>query len=190
MPPTWTRHGFQRRAIGWHGYRLDGMSDVLLRCRGASVLDIAASRGMISYELALNGATVLHGVDEYEKGMEVANEVFADIRAVDAKFVKCDLRGGMTAVADALGEDFLRLYDIVIYMAIHHKLKRIMDERSLTDLVDGLAAACNGYFLFRGSDQEQDEVGKRLNIYGLRMIQWSAITEDDAPCSIWQRDNP
>lgn len=188
MPPTWTKTGFQRRAIGWHGYRLDGIADVLLRMQDASVLDIAANRGMISYELALNGATVCHGVDEYEKGMMVANEVFADLRTVDAKFAVCDLRGGIAAIAAALGDDFRDQYDVVVYMATHHKLQRIMQVTDLLALVRGLGLRCGGYFLWRGSVQEYEQIDPVLKETGLRMVQWSELTPDDAPSALWRRN--
>jgi SAM-dependent methyltransferase len=158
-----------------------------MRCRDASVLDIGCNRGMISYELALNGATLCHGVDNYADGVRIANEIFADIRAVEGRFEVVDLRGGMKAITAAFGDQFRRNYDIVVYMAVHHKLQRVMGAEPLARLVIDLAHCCQGYFLFRGGQPEFDEIEPVLTMAHLELVQWSHIPHDDAPAAIWRR---
>ena len=40
----------QRRVAGWHDIRMDGMTDLVCRAKGASVLDIGCNRGLVSFE--------------------------------------------------------------------------------------------------------------------------------------------
>ena len=194
MAADWTERGFQRRIIGYHGFRLDGLSDCLTRCAGASVLDIGCNRGMVSYEFALSGANVLHGCDNYEKGMLVANEVFADLRNVKARFEVVDLKGGGGAIEAAFGGDLLKTYDFVLMLAVYHKLRRIMEFDQLLDFVQFLAARCGRYFVWRGSGQEMDEFEPRLN--GFKLVHYSEMAEvllpgnskpTPQPSAVWLR---
>lgn len=194
MPADWTERGFQRRIIGYHGFRLDGLSDCLTRCSGASVFDIGCNRGMVSYEFALSGANVLHGCDSYVIGMQVANEVFADLRNVSARFEVVDLSKGPAAIQAAFGEDFRSRYDFVIMLAIYHKLRRIMSLDDLLALVRFFADRCGRYFVWRGSQQEMDEFEKCLA--GFRLVHYSEMAEvllpgdskpTPQPSAVWMR---
>lgn len=196
MSADWTKGGFQRRIIGYHGFRLDGLADVLSRCQGASVFDIGCNRGMVCYEFALNGATVCHGCDEYERGMMVANEVFADCRNVDARFEVVDLTKGPTAIEAAFGADYRKPYDIIVMLAIYHKLRRIMPLSDLLALVRHMADRCGQYFVWRGSVDEMKEFEPQLLASGLRRVHFSEISEfvlpgdrvaTLQPAAIWRR---
>lgn len=192
----WNEHGYQRRIIGYHGYRLDGLSDLLPQCKDVTVLDIGCNRGMASYDLALCGAAVVHGCDNYERGMLAANEVFADIRSVKARFEVVDLTKGAAAIEGAFGSDFLASYDFVMMLAVYHKLRRVMQIEALLDLVEFLARHCGRYFIWRGSRQEMDEFEGRLKLVGFRLVHYSELAEivlpgdkepTPQPAAIWRR---
>lgn len=122
----WTDKGVQRRIISFSGFRLDGLADLLSRAAGRSLFDIGCNRGMVGYDFALAGASVIHGCDNYETGMLVAREVFADIRSVDSRFEVVDLTGGPGAVKKAFGDAYCAQYDFMLMLAVYHKLRRIM----------------------------------------------------------------
>lgn len=204
MPSTYNKGGFQRRVIGYHGFRLDGLADILHRSHGASVFDVGCNRGMVAYEFALHGASVLHGCDNYAEGMRVANEVFADWRNVDARFETVDLLGGGRAIEDAFGSVLLPRYDIMLYLAVHHKLQRAMDQETLYDLVRWLADRCGTYFVWRGSYEEMSEIEPLvMRNLEFRRIHLSEISEFEVtwdgtgpekrdgvvaqPAAIWKR---
>lgn len=179
--PTFTEEGVQRRIIGYSGFRLDGLSDLLLRARDASVLDIGCNRGMVGFEFALCGASAVHGCDNYERGIMVANEVFADHRRVDALHVVCDLTGGAQAMISAFGKKYLPKYDFVLFLATYHKLRRLMTEDKLVDLVDHLLDRCGKYFVMRGADDEIAAVDIRAGTRGFEKIHYSRICEVKLP---------
>lgn len=195
MAADWTEHGFQRRIIGYHGFRLDGLSDCLNRCTGASVLDIGCNRGMVSYDLAvIGGATLVHGCDNYARGMLVGNEVFADIRSVKARFEVVNLEKGGDAIKAAFGVDFQERYDFVLMLAIYHKLRRDMSLPDLLKLVRFLGDHCGRYFVWRGSEQEMVEFEPCLS--GFELVHWSTMAEvllpgdkepTPQPCAVWKR---
>src|SRR5213596_3098444 len=102
---------------------MDGLTDLVLRAKGASVFDIGCNRGLVSFEMANNGATVCHGCDNFEPGIQTAREIFAVLRSVENHFAVLDLTGGSNVVANEFGTT---QYDIVLCLATYHKLKRIM----------------------------------------------------------------
>jgi SAM-dependent methyltransferase len=94
MQPAGASYKVQRRVAGVNELRLDGMGDLLLRAKGKSVFDIGCNRGMVGYQFAQQGAAMVHGCDIYEKGIETAREVFADLRFVEGRFEVVDLTEG------------------------------------------------------------------------------------------------
>jgi 2-polyprenyl-3-methyl-5-hydroxy-6-metoxy-1,4-benzoquinol methylase len=111
-----------RRVAGHHDLRMDGMLDLVIRARGCSVMDIGCNRGLVGFEMANNGASVVHGCDNYDEGIETARQVFADLRNVEAQFECVDLSIG----PQSLKPFGWRHYDIMLMLATYHKLKRII----------------------------------------------------------------
>lgn len=179
-----------RRVAGDHDIRLDGITDLIVRARGASVMDIGCNRGMVGYELAKNGARLVHGCDIYEPGILTAREVFADLRSVESQFEVVDLRGGAQAL-EPFGD---RNYDIVVMLATYHKLKRVMPQGDLSDLIKHLGKRTNRYFGWRGTGTDiasnKDEM-KRLDAdlgsVGLIRIHTSHISETLGVAAIWKK---
>lgn len=192
----WTDKGVQRRIITFSGFRLDGLADLLTRARDASVFDVGCNRGAVCHDFVLAGASVVHGCDLYAKGMEVANEWFADIRSVEAKFEVVDLRGGAGAIKRAFGESYRKNYDFVLMLAVYHKLRRVMSLKDLLHLVDHLAHHTGKFFVWRGSREEKSEFEHLLLNRNFRLVHYSEIceamlpeyTEPVAqPCAVWAK---
>lgn len=195
MPPTFTDKGVQRRIINFSAFRLDGLADILSRANGASVFDIGCNRGAVCHDLVLAGARVVHGCDNYAEGMRTANEWFADIRSVEARFEVVDLTEGSVAIEKAFGSS-LMIYDIVVMLAVYHKLWRVMEKNKLRELVEWFAEHCGKYFVWRGSADEFDELDLILSKKGFRVVHYSEICEVELPeyagpvpqpAAIWSR---
>lgn len=181
--------GVQRRVIGMHDFRLDGLTDLTLRARGASVLDLGCNRGMVSMEFANNGAALVHGCDNYEKGIETAREIFADVRIVASRFEVCDLTIG----AAALNVFKDQRYDMTLILATYHKLKRDMPPDRLAGLVKEVGRRTIRYFAWRGTanqreanHREIENIDRDLADVGLKRIHTSYISDIGVAC-IWER---
>lgn len=181
----------QRRVAGWHDIRMDGMTDLVCRARGASVFDIGCNRGLVGFEFAHNGATVVHGCDNYEPGIKFARELFIDMRAVQSKFEVVDLTQGPDAITAAFGD---ATYDIVVCLATYHKLKRIMTAGRLSALMTHFGKRTNKYFAWRGTSEKSNanaeemiQLDRDMREAGLTRIHTSNISETLGLCAIWRR---
>lgn len=183
-------HKLMRRVAGDHNIRLDGMGDLLLRARGASVMDIGCNRGQVGYEFYQNGATLVHGCDNYAQGIAAAREWFADLRRVQSRFEVVDLTLGPSALAP-FGT---QRYDIVLMLATYHKLKREMPAGRLSGLMKWLADRTIRYFAWRGTsdkpienEEEMVAIDKDLAACSLRRVHTSYISKMLGVAAIWER---
>lgn len=190
MQPFGASYKVQRRVAGYHDVRMDGISDLVLRARGKSVFDIGCNRGMVGFEFATNGAAVVHGCDIYEKGIEAAREVFADLRSVESRFEVVDLTKGPAALQTFGGVK----YDITLCLATYHKLKRVMSPEDLSKLMRYFGQATKGYFGWRATSFEHAENDKEIaNLdqdmgeVGLTRIHTSYISAELGVAAIWSR---
>lgn len=173
----------ERRVAGYHDIRLDGMVDLVSRARGASVLDVGCNRGLVGFELANNGAKLVHGCDNYALGIQTATELFADLRAVQSKFVVTDLTKGKEALAP-FGD---QRYDIVLMLATYHKLSRVMSVELLSGLMRALGEKTIKYFGWRGYEAEITVIDNDMRAVGMKRIHTSFISEDLGPAAVWAR---
>jgi SAM-dependent methyltransferase len=181
-----------RRVAGYHDIRMDGMVDLVMRAKGASVLDIGCNRGLVGFEFANNGASLVHGLDIDEDCIEVARGVFIDLRAVQARFEVVDLTRGEMAVTNVFGD---MRYDIVLCLATVHKLKRIMAEADLEKLVVHFGRRTKKWFAWRATsndradnDRELELMDRHLGAAGLKRIHTSRLSETLDIAAIWGRD--
>lgn len=188
--PAGASYVVQRRVAGYHDVRMDGISDLVLRARGKSVFDIGCNRGMVGFEFAVNGASLVHGCDIYEEGIKTAREVFADLRSVESRFEVADLTHG----AAALKQFGAQQYDITLCLATYHKLKRIMEPKDLTALMQYFGRWTKGYFGWRGTSDKPDEndheienLDRDLKPVGLGRIHTSYISTELGVAAIWAR---
>lgn len=175
-----------RRVQGDHDLRLDGISDLLNRARGASVFDIGCNRGKAGEDFARNGAARVFGCDIDEPCIWVCRENFADMRSMPHRFEVVDLTGGAPAMRKAFGKDAELKHDIVLMLATYHKLKRIMPKPALSELIQWFGTKTTRYFGWRGYEDEIPMLDKDLGASGLTRIHTSLIS-DIQPAAIWAR---
>jgi hypothetical protein len=178
-----------RRVAGPHDIRMDGMLDLVIRARGASVFDIGMNRGLVGYEFANNGATMVHGCDNYVEGVYFARELFADLRNCQTKFEVVDL-----TERDAMRVFGNQRYDIVLMLATYHKLKRIMQTSRLSALMTEFGQRTVKWFAWRGTSEKANEneaeiiqIDKDMKAAGLTRIHTSYISQSLGVCAIWER---
>jgi SAM-dependent methyltransferase len=181
----------QRRVAGYHDIRMDGMTDLVLRAKGCSVFDIGCNRGLVAFEMANNGATIVHGCDHFEPGVRTAREIFADLRAVESHFAVLDLTGGADVVAKEFGAT---QYDIVLCLATYHKLKRVMPADRLAELFSHFGKRTKRYFGWRGTSDKPEEnedemkaLDSMMKPGGLTRVHTSYISEVLGVAAIWAR---
>lgn len=173
-----------RRVSGWHDVRIDGISDLVLRARGATVLDVGCNRGLVGFEFANNGARLVHGCDHYADGIRTAREIFVDLRNVESQFEVVDLAQG-PACMKPFGNG---LYDIVLLLGTYHKLARVMSADLLSELMQHLGRRAHKYFGWRGYPEELVKLDQDFAGVGLKRIHTSDIS-DLGPAAIWSRSN-
>ncbi len=185
-----TERQIMRRVAGYHDIRMDGMLDLVIRGRGASVMDIGCNRGLVGFEFANNGADLVHGCDNYEPGILTAREIFADMRSVKSQFEVVDLTQGPVSLAPFGNQT----YDITVCLATYHKLKRVMLPDTLTGLVRDFGRRTNRYFAWRATsgnheenEGEREKLDKDLGSVGFKRIHTSYISEQLGMCAIWQK---
>lgn len=181
----------QRRVAGYHDIRMDGMTDLVMRAKDASVFDIGCNRGLVGFEMANNGAAKVHGCDIFPEGITTARELFADLRSVESKFEVVDLTGGAAAVTAAFGQE---QYDIVLCLATMHKLKRVMPRDQLSGLMQHFGKRTRQYFGWRATSEklaENDEEMAWLDSWlppiGLKRVHTSYISRTLGVAAIWAR---
>lgn len=186
-----SEYKLQRRVAGYHDIRMDGMTDLVIRAKDASVFDIGCNRGLVSFEMANNGAVTCHGCDIFEEGIRTANELFADLRAVKSHFAVLDLTKGPQEVSNEFGA---MAYDIVLCLATYHKLKRVMTPADLAALFIHFGKRTKRYFGWRGTSdkpgENEDEIAQLdvlMGQAGLKRIHTSYISEVLGVAAIWGR---
>jgi SAM-dependent methyltransferase len=189
VPAEYNEWGLQRRVVGVHDIRLDGILDLTIRAKGASVMDLGCNRGLASLEMANNGATACYGCDNFEAGIDTARHIFADIRAVKSRFEVVDLTQGPDSLRPFGGE-----WDIVLMLATYHKLKREMDRGAMSGFMQHVGKRTKRFFGWRGPNnrQESDDEIKALDhdfkAVGLERVHTSYISREIGPAAIWARN--
>lgn len=178
-----------RRVAGYHDIRMDGVSDLVLRARGSRVMDIGCNRGLVGFEFANNGATAVHGCDNYEEGIQTARQLFCDLRSVESRFECLDLTkpGALDVFAGCQ-------YDIIVMLATYHKIKRVMDPNILSLLMQDIARRTLKFFAWRATSDKPNEneaemlqLDRDMNVQGLKRIHTSYISETLGVAAIWAR---
>lgn len=173
----------QRRVAGYHDIRLDGLTDLVLRAKGQKVLDLGCNRGLVGFEMANNGAKVIHGCDIDPDCIWTAKGLFADLRAVESRFEVVDL----TQAIPFPGE----LYDIVLMIATYHKIKRVMPTDRLTALMQNLAGRTDKFFAWRGNGEmleaEEEMAALDRDLAGLKRVHTSYLSKTLGLAAIWER---
>jgi SAM-dependent methyltransferase len=163
------------------------MTDLVMRARGTSVFDIGCNRGLVAFEFANNGATIVHGCDLFAEGIETARHLFADFRHVKSQFEVVDLTHGPKALAVFDRSQ----YDIVLMLATYHKLKRVMSKDALSELIRYFGKSTKHYFAWRATSdkphENEEELAALDRDLGLQRIQTSYISKSLGVAAIWER---
>jgi len=171
-------------AVGMHHDRLSGLRDLLCHARGSSILDIGTNHGLVAFEFARRGAAIVHGCDIYGPGVDAAREIFTEMPA-PSRFEVIDLARGPAALQAAFGRDYLRQYDIVLFLGMYHKLKEQISDRVIVELVQHLVDRTARFIATR--TMKIEELGMILADCGLRKVHFSALSSVVGPVEIWQR---
>jgi SAM-dependent methyltransferase len=179
-----------RRVQGYHDIRMDGMLDLVIRAKGARVMDIGCNRGLVAFEFANNGAKLVHGCDNYQEGIGVARHLFCDLRNVESRFESVDLTKGVDSLKPFAGQE----YDITVMLATYHKIKRLMPAPKLSELMIHIGRQTRQYFGWRGTSEDASgnegeilQLEKDMKAAGLKLIHRSYISQQLGVAAIWGR---
>lgn len=170
--------------------RLQGIESLYWKADGARIFDIGCNRGAVGYDLASWGASLVHGCDIDEDGLNSARGLFADLRNVESRFERVDLTEGPKGLQIFGAQQ----YDITLCLATYHKLKRLMRPEDLTRLVQAFGGWTRGYFAWRATSDKHDEndeemraLDRDLGPVGLSRIHTSYISGELGVAAIWAR---
>lgn len=126
--------------------RLLGLEEVLEECEGKTVLDVGFSTGLVAYEFARRGASLIHGLEKERDLTWLARQIFRDV-PIESQFRSADLTDGAAGIEKRYGAMLLPSYDIVLFLGVYHHLK--MEASELAKLVTFLAGKSSGCFVVR-----------------------------------------
>lgn len=173
----------QRRVVGLHDIRFDGLSDLLLRAHGCSVIDIGCNRGHVAYEFAINGARIVDGCDIDAASIQAARIWFSELPHVRSQFEVVDLTKGPESL-NVFGPEG---YDIVLLIGVYHKLKRVMSRDDLSSLMHHLGRRSLTYFGWNGYVEDLAPIDKDMAEAGMKRIHTSELALPGRPAAIWKR---
>lgn len=107
---SWFEHGQDRKADRTLKQQLKGLGELQERVAGKTVLDIGCAEGLISIQLIDRGAIAVHGIEMRADYVDDGNRLRGD-------------RACMFECANANEWTPVRQYDIVLMLAVLHKLK-------------------------------------------------------------------
>lgn len=136
--------------------RLRGLDFILTRCAGCSVLDIGSNDGLISYEFARNGISLVHGFEKNRHRVAFANRLFRDV-PIESRFVSADLAVSGVEFERRHQSLLLRRYDIVLFLGVYHHLRSQMPKEELQSLVEVLLDKAETWFVDRGGMRHEYE---------------------------------
>jgi len=171
----------RRSGVGGPDNRTDGISDLLLRAEGATVLDVGCNRGHVLFEFYRAGARLVHGCDIYAPGVQCARHWFAELASVRSRFEVTDLEKGIKPVIDAFGGEG---YDIVLFLGVLHKLKRTtMTPAGWENFTHRLGKMAHHYFAWSGEAEDLPMLDRALA--PKRRLHTSELAKPGWPAAIW-----
>lgn len=175
-------HPRRRVESALHDIRFDGLSDLLLRANGASVIDIGCNRGHVAYDFAMNGARLVHGCDIDAPSIQAARIWFSELPHCQSQFEVVDLEKGPISLKP-FGTGG---YDIVLFLGVLHKLKRVMSFDSLAALLFYLGDRALTYFAWSGYVEDLNFMDTALG-KSFKRVHTSELALPGRPAAIWRR---
>lgn len=155
------------------------MAFLLDAAAGASVLDVGCNRGLVGYEFARCGASLIHGIDKNPQAIATAKHLFDDVDCT-SKFILWDLANGLPTAVGLAHE-----YTFVLMLGVVHKLRRVMSPASLEKLIDDLAARTKACFAWNGFADEFAMIDRIFSGRGFKIA-----TRHQSPAfnvAVWER---
>lgn len=128
--------------------RFQGLEPVLQVAKGKTVLDFGCCEGLISYEFARAGCSLVHGFDIDGPLMKFAKTLFRNV-PVTSSFVQQNLSVPFADFTRKYSALLLSRYDIVLFLGIYHHLEKQMSPEALCGVVEGLLSQTGTYFVAR-----------------------------------------
>jgi 2-polyprenyl-3-methyl-5-hydroxy-6-metoxy-1,4-benzoquinol methylase len=128
--------------------RMQGLEILFSDCKGASVLDLGFAEGLISYELAKNGAEIVHGFEIDQRRVEFANTLFQEV-PVQFEFRDANMAVDFRDFEITFSNILLPRYDIVLYLGVYHHLIKQTTVKSVHEFIEALLEKTGRYFAVR-----------------------------------------
>lgn len=190
---VWTKHRSRpdpaqpwRGILGYHTDRLSGLHDLLGYAEGKSVLDVGTNNGLIPFQFALRGASLIHGCDIDGPAIDAARVIFTDV-AVPSRFEVLNLAEGPSALEAAFGKEYRTQYDVVLFLGVYNKLKDQTSTVAIAELVRHLADRTREYFVARSIPEYLQEMAPMLAEAGLRRVHFSDLSPTVGPLEAWRK---
>lgn len=143
--------------------RMQGLSPLLERAKGSSVIDLGAAEGVLALEFLHRRASKVHGFDIDSFRISKARELCSAWEC--AEFHTADLSDWQLFV-DTYGGIVDDTYDIVLYLGVHHHLPPGQRLKTLS----GAAGLVGRYLAVRTTSTlyKEDGIEKLLEAYGFQ----------------------
>ena len=111
-------------------------------------MDIGSAEGLIDYEFARNGASIIHGFERDIKRVKFSKLLFQEV-PVKSKFHVADLSVSYKKFDKQFKTTLLGNYDIVLYLGIYHHLIKQTSVKNVQDFIKYLLDKTNTFFVVR-----------------------------------------
>jgi len=130
--------------------RFRGLQPLFDRAQGSTVLDVGSSDGLISYEFARRGSTLIHGLELDPFSVQFSKYLFREI-PIDHLFLETDLALGVrsTSLPSQTSGNLCEKYDIVLFLGVYHHLLNQVSKEEAGEIVRHFANLARGFFAVR-----------------------------------------
>ena len=161
-----------------------GLRPLFERASGKSILDIGTFNGLIPYEFSKHDPSVIHGIDFYEEGICAARTIFQSSN-VDFDFFIYDLSVGRDRFRNEFEGKLLKSYDIVLLLAIYHKLVRQMPQEDVHELMDYFIGLSGQFIAARTPDMVP--LDKLIRRQGFELVYLDGFNKNLAPLHVYEK---
>lgn len=155
--------------------RLRGIDFLESKVENKTVLDLGCAEGLISLQLACNGASLIHGIERNEDSIAIAERLFEKYReafsdGIEFHFLVSDFGNwaNFTNSCDLLMDK----YDVVLALGVWHNLKA----DDALNIWKGLEPFCSEWVAFRGGIVRHAAVREQLQEDGFKLVKKVAPT--------------
>lgn len=128
--------------------RMVGLERLLKECKDLSILDIGSAEGLIDYEFARNGCSLIHGFERDPKRVQFSKLLFQEV-PIESQFRKADLSINFKQFDKKFNDILLDKYDITLYLGVHHHLVKQSSVEDVNRFVKYLLSKTKTFFAVR-----------------------------------------